>query len=199
MTIYLNLAVEDDLSEAVLRKVLKGLNSSFEVTNVFKKGGFGYLRNKIEGFNRAAASTVPFLVLTDLDYAICPTKLINDWLKSPMHPNLIFRVAVKEIESWVLADRESFAKYLGIDKSKIPNETDSLESPKKKIFSLVENCPKRDIRKAILPFEGAKIGPDYNGELIQFVYKSWNMHSASENSQSLRRIIQKLNSFHPLL
>ncbi|MFN5538653.1 MAG: hypothetical protein ACK481_01130 [Candidatus Melainabacteria bacterium] len=198
MTIYLNLAVEDDLSEAVLRKVLKGLNSSFEVNQVFKKGGFGYLKKKIEGFNNAA-SFIPYLVLTDLDNAICPTELINDWLKSPMNPNLIFRVAVKEIESWVLADRESFAKYLGIPKSQIPCETDLLESPKKKIFSLVENCHKRDIRNAILPFAGAKIGPDYNGELIQFVYKSWNMHSASENSQSLRRIIQKLKLFHPLL
>ncbi|MDF2210039.1 hypothetical protein L1F28_15070 [Arthrospira platensis NCB002] len=42
-----------------------------------------------------------YLVLTDLDKSECPLAIINEWLKSqPKHPNLLFRVAVKEVESW---------------------------------------------------------------------------------------------------
>ena len=50
MTIYINLAVEDDLSEAVLRKILRSFNRAFQVKTVYKKGGFGYLKKQIKSF-----------------------------------------------------------------------------------------------------------------------------------------------------
>ena len=51
MTIYINLAVEDDLSEAVLRKILRSFNRAFQVKTVYKKGGFGYLKKQIKIFH----------------------------------------------------------------------------------------------------------------------------------------------------
>jgi hypothetical protein len=194
MTIYINLAVEDDLSEAVLRKILSSLNQVFQVKTVYQKGGFGYLKKQIKAFNEASQH-IPFLVLTDLDKTTCPVELITDWIKFPRNPNLIFRVAVREVESWILADRESFAQYLGLQKEQIPRETDLLDNPKETLFQIVKKCSKREIKNSILPMKGAKIGPDYNGKLSQFIKENWKAENAQKNSESLKRIIQCLNKF----
>jgi len=44
------------------------------------------------------------------------------WLPYPKHPNLLFRVAVKEVEAWLLAHRAAFATFLGISDKLIPQE-----------------------------------------------------------------------------
>ncbi|HEX9971235.1 MAG TPA: hypothetical protein VGD14_04115 [bacterium] len=100
--VIINLAFEDPLHEAVLRKIFSQFN--FAVGKCFSHGGYGYLKTKIQGFNNAARVT-PFLVLTDLDQVECAPILIKEWLPVPKHPNLLFRVAVREVESWVLAHR----------------------------------------------------------------------------------------------
>jgi hypothetical protein len=104
--IPINLAVEDELSEVVSRKLLKVTRRSYVVGACYSQGGFGYLRKKISGFNNAAKGT-PFFVLTDLDRGPCASALIGEWLPSPIpkHPNLILRVAVQEVEAWLLAAR----------------------------------------------------------------------------------------------
>ena len=69
--IPINLAVEDPLSEAVLRTILHQSNRRYIVGNCYSKNGFGYLKKNIKGFNNAAKGT-PYIVLTDLDRAECP-------------------------------------------------------------------------------------------------------------------------------
>ena len=73
--IFINLAVEDELSEVVLRKVLRETKRPFVVGTCFRKRGFGYLKSKLSGFNNACKGT-PFLILTDLDRKPCPQLLI---------------------------------------------------------------------------------------------------------------------------
>jgi len=68
--IPIHIAVEDPLSEAVLRKILICSNRPYIVGSCFNRGGFGYLKKNIRGFNNAAKGT-PFLVLTDLDRTEC--------------------------------------------------------------------------------------------------------------------------------
>jgi hypothetical protein len=117
--IPINLAVEDLLSEAVLRKILLYSEKPYAIGTCFCKGGYDYLKKSILGFNNAAKAT-PFLVLTDLDRTECPPVLLREWLPYPKHPNLIFRVAVKEVEAWLLAHRDAFARFLGIQRRLIP-------------------------------------------------------------------------------
>ncbi len=105
--IPLNLATEDELSETVLLKLLSE-TGRYSVGQTYRQGGFGYLKRTISGWNAAAVGT-PFLVLTDLDEAACPASLLRSWLPTPPHPNLIFRVAVREVESWLLADSDHLA------------------------------------------------------------------------------------------
>jgi len=110
--IYITLAVEDSLSEVVARTILRQSDKKYYVSNCLGKKGFGYLKSKIKAFNKASQK-LPFFVLTDQDNG-CPPDKIDSWLGVIPHSNLIFRIAVMEIESWVMADREAIAKYLSI-------------------------------------------------------------------------------------
>ena len=96
------IAVEDYLSEAVLRVMFMQSTRAYAVGNCLGRKGSGYLKKKIKGFNQVAKG-IPFFVLTDLDQTDCPPLLIGKWLSIPKHENLLFRIAVREIESWLLA------------------------------------------------------------------------------------------------
>ncbi|MBI3473740.1 MAG: hypothetical protein HY013_20485 [Candidatus Solibacter usitatus] len=152
--IPIQVAVEDPLSDAVVRTLLGQSSSKFAIGATYMRGGFGYLRRTVAGFNQAAHGT-PFLVLTDLDRAACPPALIGDWLPQPKHHNLIFRVAVRAVEAWILAHREEFARLLGIRASLIPDEPDVLENPKATLVGLAAKSRLRSVRDAIVPARGS--------------------------------------------
>ena len=56
------------------------------------------------------------------------------------------------------------------------------------------------MRVDIVPEEGstARVGPDYNGRLIQFVRNNWDPNVAKEFSPSLCRTMDMLDAFHPV-
>lgn len=126
--IPVNLATEDELSEAVLIRLLTFVGR-YAIGTPYRRGGYGYLRRTIHGWNQAAGG-VPFIVLTDLDRCECPAALKGDWLKKPLHPNLLFRVAVREVEAWLLADAANLAAFLGISGKFVPAGPDDLTDPK---------------------------------------------------------------------
>jgi len=61
--INLTLAVEDVLSEVVARKLIEQTQKKYRVVQCLRKGGFGYLKSKINTFNKAAGGA-PFFLLT---------------------------------------------------------------------------------------------------------------------------------------
>lgn len=192
----LNLATEDRLSEVTLRRILAGFGDRFTVANAYSRGGFGYLKNRIRGFNDASAIT-PFLMLTDLDTSTCAPALISSWLPCAKHPNFLFRVAVREVESWLLADGSGIAKFLGVAETVIPKRPDDLPDPKRELIAIAKRSRKRDVRESIVPSIGtsAQQGPDYNGVLGQFVSHQWDPELARQRSLSLDRTIECLARF----
>jgi len=196
--IPINLAVEDALSEAALRKILTQSNRPYAVGTCYNRGGYGYIRKLIRGFNNAARGT-PFLVLTDLDTGQCPPALIAIWLGEPVHPNLLFRVAVREVEAWILADRVGIAKFLGIKRALVPVDVDQVQDPKACLIDLARKSPRRDLRMDIAPPPGStrQIGPNYNGRLISFVQQRWDISTAQLCSPSLRRTVNAVARFLP--
>jgi hypothetical protein len=199
-TIPIILAVEDLLGEVVAQVLLEGSGRKFVVGNCLGHKGFGYLKKNVGAFNRSAKG-IPILVLTDLDRGKCAPLLIADWLKHPKHNNLIFRVAVREIEAWLLADRDSIAKFLGVSLSDLPLNPDEILDPKALLINLAEKSIKRTIRKAIVPARKstAKIGPDYNGMLSFFVQSEWSLKNALKYSPSLCRAYETIKTFEPIL
>lgn len=196
--IPINLAVEDLLSEVILRTLLERSSQTYHVGTVFGHGGFGYLRKTAPGWNSAAKST-PFLLLTDLDQHSCAPALISDWLIAPKHANFIFRVAIREVEAWVLADAKNFASFLGISAAIIPKTPEDLDDPKQTLVNLAARSRRTTLRSRLVPKQGstAKQGPDYNGCLTEFITRHWDHKSASANAASLYSCIRALESFTP--
>jgi hypothetical protein len=196
--IPVNLAVEDELSEAVLRRLLADAKRGFTAGTVYGRNGYGYLRRTIAGWNRAAKG-IPFIVLADLDNEECAPALLNKWLSAPKHPNLIFRVAVREVESWLLGDTIHFAKYIGCPPSKMPQEPDALRDPKRTLIDLAKRSRLANIRSRIVPRTGSTAGqgPDYNACLSEFVRGTWNISEACRRSLSLERTVKCLSQFTP--
>jgi len=195
--IPVNIVVEDALSEAVLRKILSESQTSFSVAYCYGKCGYGYIKRTAHAFNNAAKG-MPYLILSDLEEQCAPVQ-IRDWLPSHIHSNLLFRIAVKEVESWLLADRDGFASFLGIAGKLVPRNVDEEPDPKQLLIALAKRSRKRELREAIVPRPRsiASIGPDYNGCLSSFVYEAWNLNEAANNSPSLCKCIKSIDRFNP--
>jgi hypothetical protein len=196
--IPVNLVIEDELSEIVLRALLDHVNREYFVGTAYGRKGFGYLRSTITGWNEGARGT-PFVLLTDLDCNVCAPTLIREWLRVPIHPNLLFRVAVREVEAWLLADRGNIARFLSVSEARVPVVCDGLADPKRELIELARKSRSRDIRQRLVPKRGstAKQGPDYNGCLGAFVKHHWNINIAAISSPSLARTLHRLMTFAP--
>lgn len=190
----LHVVYEDQVSLAVIEKLIALHPEKLRVQTRRNAHGFGNMRREMPKYNKAAIH-VPFFVLTDLDAANCPPKLISDWLPQGRAPNLLFRIAVREVESWILADREFFARFLGISIGNFKISPDTLPDPKAELFRLTKKSRSRTLKDDILPDNSAKIGPGYNSVIPQFVRESWSPERARSRSPSLDRAIAALATF----
>ena len=205
--ILINLAVEDELGEQMLRVLLAQSGRGFQIGVVRGKQGSGYLKKNLLAFNNAAKG-VAYFIFTDLDDKPCASVLIEDWFNCSVADfpkyrtqNLLFQIAVREVESWIMADREAFAAFLGIAVSKIPVQTDSIPNPKEFLLGLAKKSRKRSLRDDLVPLPGdhRNTGPDYNGRLADFLHSgSWRAKVAESHSLSLARTRKKLARFHPV-
>jgi hypothetical protein len=190
-------AVEGYLDEVVLQAMASPIGVALEP--VYGKKGKQDLRNKVSNYNRAAQFE-PWIILVDLNTdAQCAPELCRSWVAEPS-PLLCFRVAVRAVESWLLADRVSIAKFLGVSKSLIPGSPDSLEDPKETLVNLARRSRRTRIREDLVPSPtgGRKVGPAYNSSLIEFVIHSeigWRPLIAAEHSESLRRCMEAVRRF----
>ena len=187
------LAVEDELSEAISTKILKSFG--IEIMIVLREDGNAYLRQKAPELNRSA-NGVDIFLLTDLDSPEdCPPGLIHSWIKGPLNPKFLFRVAVMEVESWLMADRNGVAKFLSIPVNRIPRNTDDIPEPKEFLVSLARESKKRKLRDELIPKPGERIpvGYGYNTRLIQFVQDHWDLERAASASPSLKQTLDRLD------
>jgi hypothetical protein len=190
----MNIVVEDYLSEIVLRKIIRQHGQRITVGGCFGKKGFPFIQSNLAVFNRASELT-PHLILTDLDDRKCAPALIRAWFPFIKNKNLIFRIAVKEVEAWLIADRKSFSKYMGVGERVIPVKVEVIGDPKKFIIDTARRSPKMKLRDSIVPRDGAAVGPDYNSVMALFANKHWNIDAAIKNSNSLKRAVGNIKNF----
>ena len=189
------LAVEDALTESLGRRLLA--EASMSASQVIGLKGNNYLRRKAHSLNQTAKG-YPVLLVTDLDNpACCPPLLIQDWLQSSRQEALLFRVAVMEAESWVMADVPGFSRFLGVRTSSVPQPVDEVANPKEALISLARSSRSRSIRDDLVPRRGstAKVGPAYNARLTEFVRDSWQPGRAACSSPSLARALRAVKAF----
>ena len=177
------------MDEAVVRRLIG--HTGGDSGTVYGRRGKSYLQLRIDGFNRAARHS-PWIVLVDLDDdADCAAALCADWLPDPA-PHLCFRIAVREMETWLLADREAAARFLSVPGSRIPQDPETVANPKEFVVSLARRSRRRDIRVDMVPRPGSgrAVGPAYTSQLADFASTSWRPPVASERSDSLRPAIR---------
>jgi hypothetical protein len=191
---YVYVVVEDALQEAVIRKLLSIYRQDIQHCYAIGHQGNVYIRSKLRDFNNASEQ-VPYIVITDLDRWDCAPSLKTAWMNFEPNSYFLFRIAVKEVEAWILADRENFSKFLGIATQKIPHNTESIENPKAFLIQLARNSRKKNLANEIAPQGKAPQGPGYNLLLTRFIEETWDAEHARANNNSLDRLIRKLINF----
>lgn len=191
--IVVNTATEDELSEVVAAKLVREIVPNGVVGLMLRKGGIGYLRSSFDKFCQMARRE-HVLLLADLDRQPCASGLIASWTgDNPLPDKLLFRVPVREIEAWLLADRQGMAALMGISEAGLPSEPDALPDPKRALLNAARNAA-RSVRSELIASRGALAsqGLGYNRVLSHYVDTLWSIDRAVERSASLRRAVNRL-------
>jgi hypothetical protein len=190
--IVINAAVEGDLDAAILRLLI--LEVRAVPGRVHVKNGRPKIKNQIQAYNHAAQLD-PWVVLVDLDRDECPASLRGLWLPEPAR-FMCFRIAVRAIESWLLADREATAEFLGIAASKVPHNPEAEIDPKRVLIDLARRS-RPEIRRDMVPHPegGRTVGPGYSSRMKDYITSYWRPEAAAESSDSLRRCRLRLREW----
>jgi hypothetical protein len=192
--VFITAAVEGNVDEAVVRRLIEHVGGI--PGPVYGRNGKDHLRQRIANYNQAARLS-PWVVLVDLDHdAECAPPLRSAWLPA-LSPHMCLRVAVRQVEAWLLADRERLAKFLSVSASKIPHNPEAVEHPKNTLVELARYSRRRDIREDMVPRPGSgrSVGPAYTARLIEFVIggeRGWRPDVAARHSESLNRSLRCL-------
>lgn len=184
-------AVEGAIDEAVLTRLLAHCQLTRGPLHV--KRGKPKLRTKLEGYNNAARFGL-WVVLVDLDGdAECVVDFVRDWLPAPS-PGMRFRVAVRQVESWLLADRERLAEALGVRRGLLPTHPESVPDAKREMVNIARRSRTPVVREEMVPRSGSgrSTGPAYPARLIEFVLTRWRPEIAAQRSESLERCLRRL-------
>jgi hypothetical protein len=160
-------AVEGPTDDPVLQRIVAAKGGLVHRVQVLH--GKASLRSRLPGYN-AAARHQAWLVLVDLNGShTCPAALVQDWLPAPSHL-MRFRVVVRSIESWLLADRERFASFFSVSASHVPASPDALPNPKQSLLAAVARSRRRAIREDMLPRSGSgrSVGPAYKSRVVEY-------------------------------
>jgi len=206
--IYCFSFVEDEPSAEVLRKLVAAQNASSECSRILFRegcptvvGGYGQIKKRAASLLQMARSEIYTLVLTDLDRTECAPTLIRKWFAiAPAQPielprQLSFRVAVREVEAWLLADRDALARFLRISVDNFSRTPDDLDDPKQELLNIIRRKGRRSLRRDMLPSGTAHVGARYNRRLCEYVVDKWKPERAALNSPSLQRATEALSRF----
>ena len=199
MTILsVSLATEGDLDEQVLRQFLEQSGREISAGVCYGKHGRDHLKQNMVRFNQAAR-VHSFIVLADLEDDDCAPSVVQDWLPYGRDPNLILRIAVRMVESWLLADSDAFAEFIGVPIARIPVQPDFEEHPKRLIVQIARKSRLRAIREDLVPSPDStsQVGRNYVGQLTRFVLQTWRVERALAHSPSLARALLAIQSFEP--
>jgi hypothetical protein len=185
---FVTLAVEGICDERALRKIVEGVGFDVAVTHNCR--GKSKLDARVPGYLQAALYS-PWVILRDLDQdAQCaPEFIASRGITPPITAR--FRVAVRSLEAWLLADRTNISRYLGVAVGALPNVPDVEAHPKTTMANLAARSRRRAVRDRMAPRpdDGAQIGPEYEAALIEFIDNHWDFRKASERSNSLAKAI----------
>jgi hypothetical protein len=186
---------EDLLTQAVLHKCISEVLPAYSVARTDVKGGRGNVQREL-GAYATLAQVMPVFIGVDLDNDDCAPTLLGGWGRLPPQEEFLLRVAVREIEAWVLADEKRVASFIGAAPNDVPKRPDELADPKRSLLELARAHAGSELKSDLVPrnYDALypRIGRAYNLRLCEFVAKKWRPHVARKKSPSLERALVAL-------
>lgn len=198
MTVFY-LAYEDEPARAVGKRLLRESIPDVQIAGSIGGRGKSFLREKCDGFVRLC-QTQSLLLLTDLDRGECAPTLISAWFGTRALPErFLFRVVVREIESWLMADHEGFSVFSGIPEKALRQTVEGILDPKEVLLGLIRRHGNKSLKADLLPTDPARtarVGPGYNARLAAFISdpNGWCPTRAAARADSLRRTLAHLQA-----
>jgi hypothetical protein len=185
--------VEGNLEVPVMTRLLKDRSQPIIPGLILNKRGQGNFWIDAARMNRTAVS-LRIAGLADSESATCPGELIRKKLKIPKAPMFTLNLAVRMVESWLIAD-VNLAKILKVPVEKWPRDPDKELHPKATLLRLVRQyAPYAFSRTFVVDaVSGLRPGPDYEPVLSDFILNRWKPEQAGECSHSLRRALKRLD------
>lgn len=190
------IVVEGLADEVVVKRLLDHVGLPYGHTYGMK--GKEHILKALRNYNQAARHS-PWVVVVDLDdEPECAPLLVRQYLPHPS-VGMKFRVAVRAVEAWLLADKDTLAKFLAVPQNRFPSQLEADPDPKATLIGLARQSRRREIREDMVPRpgSGAKVGPAYTARLIEYVTQSssrWRPEVAAQRADSLRRCIEALQT-----
>jgi hypothetical protein len=176
----------------LIRAAMPGWSSTGDPINT---GGITKLLPSIPRYVKQAQHVWPVLCVADTDKK-CPVDLRNAWLPAHAPQSFMFRLAVPEAESWVLADREAFADFFRVPLNKISAAPEKLPDAKVELLRLARMSKVRQLKDEVVSAASpVKRGVGYNTHLCTLVSKHWDAIRAAERAPSLSRALERLRAF----
>ncbi len=194
-------ACEDAPSRAVAIKLINQEKDNCEIRELGGSGsGCGSIFARLDKYNEISKNVnSPVIVFIDLDNTPCAPRLLADHPIHNMQPPNKFqiRVAVREVESWLLADKQGMETYFGIPQNAITHDPEALPNPKQALLNLIKEKARAEFKREMLPKGKAKIGSKYNKHLTDFINTAWDSTRACANADSLDRAIKGIQKITP--
>lgn len=201
------IAGEDEATKAVIIRLLRDYAPNLHVVGELPARG-SQVKAKISNFN-SLASRLPVILLTDLDDEPCgPIGKRNLLGTIVQQPDFCINIAVDEVEAWLMADREGFARYFGIPlaqmpvsamqkmsgRKALPEMSVSVKSSRLFTHDLMQRSTnaERKAQVAVSPVDRNSKGKEYNTAVVPFIHNVWNPEIARQGSDSLNRMIVRL-------
>lgn len=189
------IVVEGDLEIPVAKRILDELHVDYSGAQILNKRGRTNFWPAIKRYNQAAARQLGVVfALADLEEESCVPILLNRHLPKKPHAHFVCRIAIRALESWLLADRGQFADFLQAPYAKLPAKPDALAHPKKTVVELARKHSPHSLKRDLVPDEGSAgiTGRYYQTRLVEFVANRWSSSDARSNSNSLDRAMRAL-------
>lgn len=199
------ISAEDPVTKAIIERLLKFCSPQFKVFKDVPARG-GEIKNMISALNNLA-KTKPVILLTDLDTTACAPILKRELLNGDeQSADFLINIAIDEGEAWLMADRKGFAKYMAVDESLIPQASMQKLGGMKKVtemtfdvksswmltHQIIKQSNNTELREQISASGRAAKGKEYNSAIVPFIENAWNIQEAMSNSDSLTRMVRRL-------
>lgn len=195
MSSRLRVFVEGETDEPFARRVVEAAGHSVDA--VFPMHGHGEIDKRVDRWCKPA-NTRPMLILRDLHPALgkgCASALVRHLVGiGPHSATTVFRIAERELEAWLLADRKAVAAYFQVRPVAVPVSPDMQLDPKQTLVNVCRSSSSSRIQKGMVPSPSSrrKVGPQFTGLVLTFGRSHWDATRARTASPSLDRAIVAL-------